>query len=79
MITLKNDFHNTEVRVNPKNNELSASQVKHARKVLCGIEGCTCGNEAGMRGHDNPAIEFDHRWSNNKYIIIGTVLIPLDY
>jgi len=74
MITLKNDFHNTEVRVNPKDFELSAGQVKRAGKVLCGINGCGCGNSAGMRGHDNPAIEFNQDWIDNKLVITGTIL-----
>ncbi len=79
MITLKNNFHDTEVRINPKDGELSAHQVKRARKVLCGIDSCTCGNEAGMRGHNNPAVEFNQDWIDNEYVITGTILEPIDY
>ena len=79
MITLTNSFHNTEVRLNPKEGELSAGQVKRAEKVLCGMDDCKCGNVAGMRGHDNPAIEFNQDWIDNKYVITGTILEPLDY
>jgi hypothetical protein len=78
-ITLKNDFHNTEVRLNPKNEELSTGQVKRAQRVLCGIDDCVCGNTAGMRGNDNPAIEFNTDWIDNKYVTTGTILEPIDY
>ena len=59
MITLKNDFHHTEVHLIPKNGELSAGQIKRSRKILCGCDNCVCSNAAGMRGHDNPYILFD--------------------
>lgn len=76
---LKNDFHNTEVNLNVKNWNLSANQIKRARKILCGIDGCTCGNVAGMRGSDNPDIEFDTDWVDNKYIVTGIVLNTIHY
>lgn len=50
-ITLSNDFHNAEVTLNVKDNRnISASQVKRAKRVLCGISGCTCSNDLGQRG-----------------------------
>lgn len=49
-ITLSNDFHNTEITLHVKDNTISAGQVKKARRELCGISGCTCGNDLGMRG-----------------------------
>ena len=58
-VTLTNDLHNTsttlicetlshiynEVTIYP-----SVSQIKRAKKALCGIDGCTCSGDAGTRG-----------------------------
>jgi hypothetical protein len=74
VITLTNDFHNTEVRLNPKDGKLSARQVKRAEKVLCGMDDCICGNEAGMRGAENPDIEFHEEWVDNKYVITASII-----
>jgi len=52
-ITLKNDFHNTSVTLRLRGNYPTASQVKRAKKVLCGISGCTCSNVMGMRGQQD--------------------------
>ena len=46
---LKNDFHNTSVRVKPVVNDgysyvLTRRQVRRARRALCGVDGCTCGS-----------------------------------
>ena len=49
-ITLTNDFHNTEVALNVKNNLISAGQIRRANKELCGIDGCTCSDDLGTRG-----------------------------
>ena len=56
-ITLTNDFHNSEVTLNVKDSTISAGQVKKARRELCGISGCTCGNDLGMRGKQAHEIE----------------------
>lgn len=56
-ITLRNDFHNTEVTLNVKNDTITAGQVKRSRKVLCGISGCTCGDDLGARGEQEHAYE----------------------
>jgi len=51
MITLRNDFHNTEIRLRADvGDELTSAQIKRARNALCGIEGCTCSGDAGQRG-----------------------------
>lgn len=52
-ITLKNDFHNTEINLVVKDGKLSPAQVKRSRKALCGIAGCTCGDELGTRGQQD--------------------------
>ncbi len=60
-VTLTNNFHGTTCRVNvaAKNirweNEamsvfLSESQVRRARRVLCGHADCRCSHESGSRG-----------------------------
>lgn len=53
-ITLCNEFHNTEINLVAKidacgNMLLSNGQVSKARRTLCGIDGCKCGDAAGCR------------------------------
>ena len=51
MITLTNDFHNTEYNLRANlGDELSPSQIRRSRKALCGVSGCTCGGPLGERG-----------------------------
>lgn len=52
-LTLKNDFHNTEVNLRVKLEtgdviELSAGQVKRAKRELC-TQGCICSGVTGSR------------------------------
>jgi len=45
-VTLRNDFHNREVRVMVKGRypyTLTAAQAAKVRRVLCGRRGCACG------------------------------------
>jgi hypothetical protein len=62
-ITLSNDFHSTEITLQIKESggaaigTLSAGQVKKARRALCGISGCTCGDDLGRRGSQENEIE----------------------
>ncbi len=56
-ITLYNDFHNTEVNLLVRDGKLSRNQVARARRELCGIEGCCCGDEFGMRGPQDVLLE----------------------
>lgn len=49
-ITLYNDFHSTSVNLKMKSAFPTKSQVKRAKKTLCGISGCTCSGIMGMRG-----------------------------
>lgn len=62
-ITLKNDFHGTEIKVRRKSaallqawrDELTPNDrrtVDRIRRKLCGAEGCTCGT---VRGPQEPA------------------------
>jgi hypothetical protein len=62
LITLTNDFHNSSVTIRcevlsdlPSGAAFataypSASQIKRAKKALCGVAGCCCSNAAGIRG-----------------------------
>jgi hypothetical protein len=71
LVTLRNDFHNTEARVRVRGlsygpeGELSARQLQRARQKLCGIRGCTCG---GIRGHQTAP---DGRRMNVDYTVDG--------
>lgn len=62
MITIRNEYHNTEVRVRASIGEvLTSGQVKRCRRALCGIDGCTCGGVLSERGqqHDDAGRAFD--------------------
>jgi hypothetical protein len=50
-LRLVNNFHNTETTIHvPESGKLTATQVRRARRALCGVTGCTCGGELGERG-----------------------------
>ncbi len=63
MTTLTNTFHNTEYRstksldeidrivsTNPWNRaDAEKAFVHRVRKALCGVDGCTCGDDLGRR------------------------------
>ena len=50
MITLRNNFHGTRVRLRATiGDTLTPAQLRRARKELCGMT-CKCGGEAGERG-----------------------------
>jgi hypothetical protein len=55
-LTLKNDFHNTLVNLLPKDGQLTASQIKRAKKALC-CDGCTCSDDLGCRGPQDAAFQ----------------------
>lgn len=51
MITLTNNYHDTTVRLHANiGDTLTVNQVKRARRVLCGLSGCSCGGNLGERG-----------------------------
>ncbi len=61
MITIRNEFHNTQARIRAGIGDvLTPSQVKRCRRKLCGIKGCTCGGELSERGRqrDNQGHRF---------------------
>lgn len=64
MITLQNDFHNTNTTLRcDLGSSLSKSQIRRARKNLCGISECTCGGNLGERG--NQGVEIHHEGWND--------------
>lgn len=49
-IKLTNNFHNTEAYIIPRNG-LTIRQVARAKKILCPVKECACGQcPAGTRG-----------------------------
>jgi hypothetical protein len=57
MLMIVNNFHGTEYRLRVRPGDvISPSQIRRARKALCGTEGCMCGGLLGGRG-PNPNIE----------------------
>jgi len=67
MITFSNDFHNTTVRVRPKDGRISVSQARRAWRELCGIRSCTCG---GIRGRQ--AVDYEEQ-ADGSLIILADV------
>ena len=60
MITLRNNYHGTVVRIHPRSGEgLSQTQVRRVRRTLCGIAECKCGGHLSERGPqgDSPVEE----------------------
>jgi len=51
MIQFENTFHRTSVNVKAKpGDKLSPSQLRRIRRALCGVSGCHCGDQWGVRG-----------------------------
>ena len=62
-LTLSNDFHNSEIRLRARqiagNLRLTPSQVRHAKKSLCGILNCTCDDTFGCRGKQKFSAKYE--------------------
>ena len=59
LITLRNDFHHTEVRVKPTYDNkgrpsLTPSQWRRVLRTLCGSDSCCCGY---VRGSQDPVAQ----------------------
>jgi len=79
IITLKNNFHNTEVRVNvPNDGELSIGQAKRVRKMLCGSDSCTCGVVRGPQDFPVDWVEINSCWEGSRRYDIFTVVFKED-
>jgi hypothetical protein len=53
MITLRNDFHGTLVRI-VGIRPIRAATIDRIRDRLCGVSGCRCGGLIGERGKQSP-------------------------
>ena len=71
-VTLRNDLHNTSVTVRPKGTTivevgnvrvhyaiLSVGQARRAKKALCGVKGCVCSGDLGLRGPQDLSLHWD--------------------
>jgi len=71
-ITLKNNFHNSEIILNAKEKFeglfISEGQMKKAKKTLCGIRGCECSNDFGVRGKQDYQEYVRNYWGVVFYI-----------
>lgn len=48
---LSNDFHNSETSIRVLiGDRLTRDRVRRIKRRLCGVSGCTCGDELGTRG-----------------------------
>jgi hypothetical protein len=72
LVTLKNDFHNTEVRLScdllshdPYRYTIypTISQIERAKRALCPVADCQCSGDCGTRGPQ------EH---NGKRLIVDT-------
>ena len=59
MITIRNDFHNTETKTKVIDGIISESKLKRVEKTLCGMSDCTCGSIRGTQDH---AIEIKYNY-----------------
>ena len=67
-IELRNNFHNTLVILHMKGAYPTVAQIKRARKELCGIKGCSCGNVLGERGPQTVIIGESQEYLNGNLI-----------
>lgn len=59
MITLTNDFHDTETKIQiRRGNYLSPRRCRDIRNRLCGISGCACGDDLGRCGPQTENAQF---------------------
>jgi hypothetical protein len=71
-IKLTNEFHGTECFVMVrKNGELSHKQVLNARRKLCGMIRCTCGDIAGCRPTQVEQISQEFHEADNRYRLLS--------
>ena len=74
-ITLRNDYHNTEVNMRPRNGRLTKGQIDIAKRQLCGVKGCACGDAMGCRGKQAVRIEIIIDRAGN---VAGAYIYPLN-
>lgn len=55
MITLTNDFHNSEAHVRPNSlGRINPAQARRVARKLCGFKDCTCGSDILNRHGQQP-------------------------
>ena len=67
LITLKNDYHNTETVIRVTNGRVSNRAGRNAWKNLCGVDGCICGGILGQRGgqrHNGAVVQIAPDFAN---------------
>lgn len=50
LLTISNDFHNTETTIRVTAGKVSRRAGLRAWQKLCGVPGCICGGQLGQRG-----------------------------
>ena len=68
LITLTNEFHNTETRIQVKDGKVSARVGRRAWSTLCGAKGCICGGQLGQRGaqyHNGHGVQIEPDFDND--------------
>ena len=74
-VILRNDFHDSEAVVRTRGGRLTRRQVRRARRKLCGISTCTCGNAVGTRGlqrlPDGRLLQIEHDYDGGVTLLEG--------
>lgn len=77
-----NNFHGRAVRLRANGNtvdgyHLSRRQVLRARKTLCGITGCCCGDHIGQRDTVNNRWHLDPQSDGSVHMMlpIGAIIV----
>ena len=65
-ITLRNNFHESKVVLISRGDQLSAGQIRKAKKILCGHEECTCSGILGTRGPQEVDINVVQGWDDSE-------------
>jgi hypothetical protein len=69
-ITLRNDFHGTEVNIRANDGDiLSTYQMRRIEKKLCGMDECCCGIVRGpQRDKDGNPLELESLWDGSHEV-----------
>ena len=72
MITLKNRFHKTEIRIRKRHGErVARATMNRWRRALCGIDGCNCGEDSvSQRGPALEAVVVEADSRGNSWVVV---------
>jgi len=73
--TFTNNFHDTQVTVIPKRGYLYERQIKRMQKELCGVAGCSCSGDTGIRGPQDWDVEITE--DGNGYVFHTRYGLPV--